>query len=88
MVNLSDRLFPRRAALVAAVALAVTGLSGVVPVTGGAARAGSASLPLGDADLAETRTVQTLAPGVTLTRIERGTAPAEPDQIPTTRRGP
>ena len=88
MVNLSDCPFPRRAALVAAVALAATGLSGVVPVTGAVARAGSAALPLGDADLVESRTVQTLAPGVTLTHIERGTGPAEPDQIPTTRRGP
>ena len=57
-------------------------------VTGSAARAGAASLPLGDADLVETGTVQTPAPGVTLTRIRRGSRPAEPDRIPTTRRGP
>ncbi|TCC26660.1 phosphodiester glycosidase family protein [Kribbella speibonae] len=45
-------------------------------------------LPIGDADLAETRTVQTLARGVTLTRIVRGTDPAPADQINTTPRGP
>ena len=45
-------------------------------------RAGSATaapgLPLGPPDLPETRTVEELAPGVTLTTIERGTAPAGP----------
>jgi hypothetical protein len=45
-------------------------------------------LPLGDADLAETRTTTTLAKGVTLTRIVRGTDPAPADQINTTTRGP
>jgi hypothetical protein len=45
-------------------------------------------LPLGDADLAETRTTTTLAEGVTLTRIVRGTDPAPADQINTTTRGP
>ncbi|MDQ7908157.1 phosphodiester glycosidase family protein [Phytohabitans sp. ZYX-F-186] len=45
-------------------------------------------LPLGDADLAETRTTKTLARGVTLTRITRGTEPAPADQINTTTRGP
>jgi exopolysaccharide biosynthesis protein len=45
-------------------------------------------LPIGDADLAETRTVQTLARSVTLTRIVRGTEPAPADQINTTTRGP
>lgn len=45
-------------------------------------------LPLGDADLVETRTSQRLAPGVTLTRIVRGTDPAPVDQIGTTTRGP
>ncbi|MGW5194199.1 phosphodiester glycosidase family protein [Kribbella sp. NPDC004138] len=45
-------------------------------------------LPLGDADLAETRTDRTLARGVTLTRIVRGTDPAPADQINTTPRGP
>ncbi|GAA3291699.1 phosphodiester glycosidase family protein [Streptomyces cinereospinus] len=45
-------------------------------------------LPLGDADLAETRTSQSLADGVTLTRIVRGTEPAPADEINTTTRGP
>jgi hypothetical protein len=45
-------------------------------------------LPLGDPDLAETRTSETLARGVTLTRIVRGTEPAPADQINTTPRGP
>ncbi|MEU8221269.1 phosphodiester glycosidase family protein [Kribbella sp. NPDC048915] len=46
------------------------------------------TLPLGDADLAETRSSRTLARGVTLTSIVRGTEPAPPDQINTTTRGP
>ncbi|MEV6847583.1 phosphodiester glycosidase family protein [Actinoplanes sp. NPDC051411] len=46
------------------------------------------ALPLGDNDLAETRTTRTLAPGVTLTEIVRGTDPAPADQINTTTRGP
>jgi hypothetical protein len=45
-------------------------------------------LPLGDADLVETRSYETLARGVTLTRIVRGTDPAPADQINTTPRGP
>ncbi|WBQ03274.1 phosphodiester glycosidase family protein [Kribbella sp. CA-293567] len=45
-------------------------------------------LPLGDADLTETRTSTALAEGVTLTRIVRGTEPAPADQINTTPRGP
>lgn len=46
------------------------------------------SLPIGDADLTETRTDSALAPGVTLTKIVRGTTPADPDEIETTTRGP
>ncbi|MGH3368325.1 MAG: phosphodiester glycosidase family protein [Nocardioidaceae bacterium] len=46
------------------------------------------TLPLGDPDLEETRSTQTLAEGVTLTRIVRGTEPAQQDQINTTTRGP
>ncbi|MFF5081878.1 phosphodiester glycosidase family protein [Actinoplanes sp. NPDC000266] len=46
------------------------------------------SLPLGDAGLAETRTVQTLDRGVTLTRIVRGTEPAPSGEINTTTKGP
>jgi hypothetical protein len=51
-------------------------------------QAATVGLPLGDSDLIETRTTQVLARGVTLTRIVRGSEPASPDDIPTTRRGP
>ncbi|MBC6467435.1 phosphodiester glycosidase family protein [Actinomadura alba] len=54
----------------------------------GHATAADAALPLGDADLTETRSSQNLADGVTLTRIVRGTDPAPADQINTTTRGP
>lgn len=76
------------------VTAAVTALTTVVPVVAvppvsrSAAGVGSSTLPLGDADLVETRTVQMLAPGVTLTRIQRGTTPAPEDQIDTTQHGP
>lgn len=69
-------------ALVAPVAVAPS------PVAAAPAAAPSAPLPLGDTDLYETRTTRTVAKGVTLTRIVRGTAPAAPGDIPTTRRGP
>lgn len=46
------------------------------------------TLPLGDADLAEVRSSRTLAPGVRLIKIVRGTKPAARRQIPTTTRGP
>jgi hypothetical protein len=78
--------FRCRAVLLAGTALA--GLSTVAPTTEQPAGAGTVPLPLGDPDLVEVRTVETLATGVTLTRIRRGTTPAERDQIPTTRRGP
>lgn len=52
------------------------------------AQAAGPVLPLGDRNLVETRTAQPLAPGVTLTRIVRGTLPAAEKQIGTTRRGP
>jgi hypothetical protein len=52
------------------------------------ARGAPATLPLGDPDLAETRSTETLAPGVTLTRIVRGTDPAAADEIDSTTRGP
>jgi hypothetical protein len=78
----------QRTVLVCLAFLAVTSMCTVAPVTGTAADAGSTTLRLGDADLVETRTVETLAPGVTLTRIQRGDTPADPDQILTTRRGP
>ncbi|MCY1145769.1 phosphodiester glycosidase family protein [Actinoplanes sp. Pm04-4] len=45
-------------------------------------------LPLGDSGLAETRTTQTLARGVTLTSIVRGDEPAPAGEIGTTTRGP
>ncbi|MEV4351862.1 phosphodiester glycosidase family protein [Actinoplanes sp. NPDC049596] len=45
-------------------------------------------LPLGDAGLTETRAVQTLERGVTLTRIVRGTEPAPAGEINTTTKGP
>ncbi|WP_433129904.1 phosphodiester glycosidase family protein [Micromonospora sp. CA-240977] len=75
----------RRAGALAAAALAAVTL-GVVP--GGQAEAAVSTLPIGDADLTEVRTSSTLAAGVTLTRIVRGTEPAPADQINTTMRGP
>ncbi|MET9310820.1 phosphodiester glycosidase family protein [Kribbella sp. NPDC003505] len=75
-------------------ALAAAAVFGSLTVGAPAATAAPAGeqaeqgLPLGDADLAETRTDQTLARGVTLTRIVRGTDPASADQINTTPRGP
>src|SRR5437763_3655420 len=75
----------RRAAAIDAAVLAASAL-GLVPA--GRAVAGTDHLPLGDPDLAETRSVVTLADGVTLTHIVRGTAPAPQDQINTTTRGP
>lgn len=74
---------PRIAVAGAAVLAAIAGLS-LVP----ASAAGSLTLPLGDQDLTETRSAQTLTDGVTLTSIVRGTEPAPADQINTTTRGP
>ncbi|MEU4197329.1 phosphodiester glycosidase family protein [Kribbella sp. NPDC026611] len=81
-----------RAALCAAAVLGVlsaglTATAEAVPTTTVAVAAGY-GLPLGDADLVETHSYQTLARGVTLTRIVRGTEPAPADQINTTTRGP
>ena len=67
----------------AAAALLVT--AALVPT---AAAATSGTLPIGDSDLAENRSTQVLAGGVTLTKIVRGTEPAPADQINTTTRGP
>ncbi|TCO44969.1 uncharacterized protein DUF2233 [Kribbella antiqua] len=67
----------------AAAALLVT--AALVPT---AAAATSGTLPIGDSDLAETRSTQVLAGGVTLTKIVRGTEPAPADQLNTTTRGP
>jgi Phosphodiester glycosidase len=76
---------PRRAATAAVAVLAVVS-SGLIAT--GPAQAAAGALPLGDADLTETRTTQALVSGVTLTRIVRGTEPAPADQINTTTRGP
>lgn len=76
---------PRTMTALAAAALAALAV-GLVPVTG--AQAATGHLPLGDPDLTETRSTVTLADGVTLTHIVRGTEPAPPDQINTTTRGP
>jgi hypothetical protein len=46
------------------------------------------TLPLGDAGLVEQRSTKSLAPGVTLTHIVRGTVPAPTNQINFTTRGP
>lgn len=77
-----------RRLLVALAALAVSGVLVGLVSSAPSAQADAETLPLGDPDLAETRTVRTLAPGVTLTSIVRGTEPASPDQIDTTSRGP
>jgi phosphodiester glycosidase len=78
-------LRPARARVVAA-GLTAALLIGLAPA--GTAAAAPAALPLGDAGLAEQRSTQTLAGGVTLTHIVRGTDPAPADQIGTTTRGP
>jgi exopolysaccharide biosynthesis protein len=71
------------ATLMVVMATLVAGLMGTGPVSGDAT-----TLPLGYADLPETRTTELLADGVTLTRIVRGDKPARPKDIGTTRRGP
>ena len=75
----------RRAAVVTGWLTAVLTILALVPAS---PAAGAERLPLGDPDLVETRTVQKLTDGVTLTRIVRGDEPAPPDQIDTTTRGP
>src|SRR5438552_7119241 len=62
-------------------ALAGTGLT---PIPAGT----YTPLPLGDPALTETRSIETLAPGVTLTHIVRGITPANPSEINTTLEGP
>ena len=77
------------ARLAAAFTLALTSVAATALASGPAdADSDTDSLPLGDPDLAETRTTRVLAEGVTLTQIVRGTEPAPPDQINTTTRGP
>ncbi|WP_330341931.1 phosphodiester glycosidase family protein [Streptomyces sp. NBC_00557] len=83
MAFTSYRPGPARAA-----ALAVAALLLLLAPPAGRAAAAEPGLPLGDPGLTETRTTQTLAQGVTLTRIVRGTEPAPADQINTTTRGP
>jgi exopolysaccharide biosynthesis protein len=77
---------PSRIAAVAATLLAVVGTLSIIPT--GSALADGTGLLLGDQNLTETRSTQTLTDGVTLTRIVRGTEPAPADQINTTTRGP
>ncbi|TDW94794.1 uncharacterized protein DUF2233 [Kribbella pratensis] len=83
----SARVFKAALGTAAVFGVLATGLStaGAAPVRLQTAVQG---LPIGDADLVETRTDRTLARGVTLTRIVRGTDPAPADQINTTPRGP
>jgi exopolysaccharide biosynthesis protein len=76
---------PRVAAAGAVLLAAIAGLC-IAPA--GASAAGSLTLPLGDQNLTETRSSQTLTDGVSLTSIVRGTEPAPADQINTTTRGP
>lgn len=73
------------AALTTAVAMAVLALT---PAPDSSAVSPSPTLPLGDADLVETRTTETLAPGVRLIRIVRGSEPAPEGEINSTTRGP
>lgn len=70
--------------------LAAAGLAAllVASATGGPASSKDTPLPLGDADLPESRTTTELAPGVTLTHISRGSEPAKEKDYQTTRRGP
>ncbi len=79
--------YPRRAAATVATALLGAALLGLT-ATPTPVSANEATLPLGDSDLAESRSIETLTQGVTLTRIVRGTEPAPVDQIGDTPRGP
>lgn len=78
---------PRRNAATVATALLGAALLGLT-ATPTPVSANEATLPLGDSDLVESRSSETLARGVTLTRIVRGTEPAPIDQIGDTPRGP
>lgn len=83
------RTHVKAARLAAAFTLSLTSVAAAALVSGPAdADTDFEPLPLGDSDLAEIRTTQVLAEGVTLTQIVRGTDPAPPDQINTTTRGP
>ncbi|MEV6168895.1 phosphodiester glycosidase family protein [Streptomyces sp. NPDC051954] len=83
MTSSSYRLGITRAAAVTTAVVTV-----LVAPGGHAQAAADRTLPLGDADLVETRSSRALADGVTLTRIVRGTEPAPADQINSTPRGP
>ena len=78
---------PRRAPLALALAASTLAALAAGTVPQGAAAA-DASLPLGSAGLREVRTVTSLAPGVKLTRIVRGSKPATAGTIGSSRRGP
>lgn len=78
----------RRAPVALALAASVFAAVAAVPSQQQHATASRASLPLGDADLTEVRSVEPLAAGVRLTRIVRGSQPAAPGVISTTPRGP
>jgi exopolysaccharide biosynthesis protein len=83
-----------RTTLTAAFVLTAVAMLSVVPTANAAGTDAAQTipagqgLPIGDQDLLETRTSRTLANGVTLTQIMRGTDPAPADQINTTTRGP
>ncbi len=81
-------VFPAAVGVVALAALVGVGAPVPHAAAEGAEAADGDTLPLGDADLPETRSTRALAPGVTLTRIVRGAEPAPPEQINTTNRGP
>ncbi len=75
----------RLALLLAATSVAVSGMLSVPAVE---AVGTPGTLPLGDADLREVRTTRTLAAGIDLTSIVRGTHKATRSTIDTTTRGP
>ena len=60
----------------------------LLPAVFPAAAVVGSTLPLGDGDLPEVRTIQVVAPGVELMSIVRGTDPARSNRIGTTTRGP
>jgi len=76
-----------RRRVAAAASIALVGLA-LGPLPDSLALAELETLPLGDADLVETRDTETLAPGVELTRIVRGSEPTPESEIQTTTRGP
>lgn len=80
----------RSSAVSASKKLAAVGLAALLVglTTGGPVSGDGTTLPLGDPDLVETRTVQELAPGVSLTHISRGTEPAKEKDYNRTTRGP